>query len=157
MEPEVIRLISENLSKNFIDPKAYPAVSQISKRCVRILAKLYHAPSQVNADPVGVSTVGSSEAIMLAVLTMKTKWALRRGSAPGQHARPNLIISSVAQVCWKKAARYFDVDLQYVACSENRFVLDPYQAVELVNDDTIGICCILLVYPLTVFHNQRRY
>ncbi|KAJ5901793.1 glutamate decarboxylase [Penicillium taxi] len=138
MEPEVTRLITESLPKNFVDSKAYPVSSQIEARCLRILADMYHAPREGNVDPVGVSTVGSSEAIMLAVLALKTKWAIRQDTSQINHRRPNLIISSAAQVCWKKAARYFEVDLQYVPCSNDRFVLDPLQAVNLTNDDTIG-------------------
>ncbi|PIG82186.1 hypothetical protein AARAC_000176 [Aspergillus arachidicola] len=144
MEPEVTQLIAENLPKNFVDSKAYPSSSQIEARCLRILANMYHAPWGGDAHPVGVSTVGSSEAIMLAVLALKAKWAIRRGSSLlTKPARPNLIISSVAQVCWKKAARYFDVDVQYVPCTDNRFVPDPLLAINLANDNTIGICCIL--------------
>lgn len=147
MEKEVTQLIAESLSKNIVDPKAYPVVSQIEARCLRILAKMYHAPNgDDDESPLGVSTVGSSEAIMLAVLALKNKWAARRESiSHTKHQRPNLIISSAAQVCWKKAARYFEVDIQYVQCTENRFVMDPSQAVNLVNENTIGICCILSV------------
>ncbi|KAJ5667305.1 Glutamate decarboxylase [Penicillium longicatenatum] len=142
MDPEVTQLMAENLPKNFVDPRAYPSVSQIEKKCIQILAKLYHCPAVENKLPVGVSTVGSSEAIMLAVLAMKVQWANRQ-HASGNHSKPNIIISSAAHVCWKKAALYFEVDVQYVQCSENRYVLDPIRAVDLVNDRTIGICCIL--------------
>ncbi|KAL4806489.1 glutamate decarboxylase [Aspergillus unguis] len=141
MEPEAISLMTENLSKNFVDARAYPATAQIEKRCLKSLARLYHAPNAAVADPVGVSTLGSSEAIILAVLAMKAKWVSRQGQGP--KPKPNIIISSVAQVCWKKAARYCEVDVQYVPCSDGRYVIDPLQAVDLVNEGTIGICCIL--------------
>jgi glutamate/tyrosine decarboxylase-like PLP-dependent enzyme len=38
---------------------------------------------------------------------------------------------------------YFDVEEKYVYCTEKRFVLDPKQAVKLVDENTIGICVIL--------------
>jgi glutamate decarboxylase len=38
---------------------------------------------------------------------------------------------------------YFDVEEKYVYCTENRFVLDPEAAVELIDENTIGICVIL--------------
>lgn len=149
MEPEVTKLIAESLPKNIVDPRAYPVTADIEQRCIRILANMYNLPESDDSLVVGTSTVGSSEAIMLAVLAMRTRWAERREREPEgketstSDSRPNLIISSAAQVCWKKAARYFDVDLQYVPCSNERFVLDPAQAVGLVNSGTIGICCIL--------------
>jgi glutamate decarboxylase len=144
MEPEAKRLIVDSLSKNFVDPRAYPRTADIERRCVSILANLYHLPSSNDEVVVGTSTLGSSEAIMLALLAMKAKWVERQQAAGKDgRAKPNLIMSSVVQVCWQKAARYFDVDIQYVNCSEDRFVLDPTMAVGLVNEQTIGICCIL--------------
>lgn len=145
MEPEATQLVQDGLAKNIVDPRAYPATARIERRCLKILSSLYNLPEdKVAEDVVGVSTIGSSEAIMLAVLAMKERWAEQKRDS-GNHGslRPNIIISSVAHVCWTKAARYFDVDVLQVPCSETRYVLDPVQAVELVNEGTIGICCIL--------------
>lgn len=47
------------------------------------------------------------------------------------------------QVCWEKAARYFEIEEKLVYCSPERFVIDPEQAVDLVDENTIGICVIL--------------
>jgi glutamate decarboxylase len=33
--------------------------------------------------------------------------------------------------------------LQYVYCTTERFVIDPEEAVELIDENTIGICAIL--------------
>ena len=38
---------------------------------------------------------------------------------------------------------YFDVEEKYVYCTEERFVIDPKEAVKLVDENTIGICVIL--------------
>ena len=144
MDPEATLLIAENMSKNFVDPRAYPIVAKFEQRCLRMIADLYHYPDRGTEEVIGMSTVGSSEAIMIAVLAMKTRWLQRQAvHADNKLGRPNIIISSVAQVCWPKAARYFDIDLRYVPCSDQRHVLDPVQAVDLVNDQTIGIACIL--------------
>ena len=53
-------------------------------------------------------------------------------------------MSSAAQVCWNKAARYLDIELRYVHCAlpEQR-VLDPRRAVDSVDGNTIGIVTIL--------------
>jgi glutamate decarboxylase len=155
MENKAERLIIDTLSKNIVNHDAYPATTEIHNRCVNILARLFHAPpsssplpttttpSQDREEAIGTSTVGSSEAILLAVLAMKKRWASKRKAAGKDYSRPNIIMSSAVQVCWKKATRYFDVEERYVYCSKNRYTIDPGEAVELVDEHTIGICAIL--------------
>jgi glutamate decarboxylase len=92
---------------------------------------------------MGTSTIGSSEAIMLAVLAMKKLWANKRKAEGKPFDRPNIIMNSAVQVCWEKAARYFDVEEKYVYCTESRYVIDPKEAVDLIDENTIGICAIL--------------
>ena|ERR1700744_4880865 len=38
---------------------------------------------------------------------------------------------------------YFDVEERYVYCTPERFVIDPEEAVKLIDENTIGICAIL--------------
>jgi glutamate decarboxylase len=52
-------------------------------------------------------------------------------------------MNSAVQVCWEKAARYFDVEEKFVYCTPDRYVIDPEEAVNLVDENTIGICSIL--------------
>jgi len=47
------------------------------------------------------------------------------------------------QVCWEKACRYFDVEEKYVYCTTERFIMDPQECVDLIDENTIGICAIL--------------
>ena len=61
--------MTECFAKNFIDYEEYPQCADIQNRCVNMIGSIFHAPTDGN--PVGTSTVGSSEAIMLAVLAMK--------------------------------------------------------------------------------------
>jgi glutamate decarboxylase len=80
---------------------------------------------------------------MLAVLAMKKRWQNARTAAGKDTSSPNLIMSSGVQVCWEKAARYFEIEEKLVLCTSTRYVIDPVQAVELVDENTIGICAIL--------------
>src|SRR3954468_14402244 len=80
MEPEASRLIAENLHRNFIDHAEYPQTAEIERRCIRMLANLFHAPGE---DTTGARTQGSSEAIMLGALSLKWKWRARRGGGRG--------------------------------------------------------------------------
>jgi glutamate decarboxylase len=46
--------------------------AEIERRCVHMLADLWHAPDAVNT--IGASAIGSSEACMLAGLAAKWRW-----------------------------------------------------------------------------------
>ena len=143
MEEEAERLMVDALGKNFVDHGAYPQTADIERRCVGMLAELYHAPRIPNESAIGTSTIGSSEAIMLCTLALKRRWAEKRETAGHGYSRPNVIMNSAVQVCWQKAANYFGVETRYVYCTMDRYVIDVEQAVSLVDENTIGICCIL--------------
>jgi glutamate decarboxylase len=49
----------------------------------------------------------------------------------------------VAQVCWEKFARYFEVELKEVKLTEGYYVMDPVKAVEMVDKNTICVVTIL--------------
>jgi glutamate decarboxylase len=144
-EEEAEKLMAESFSKNFIDYEEYPQSADIQARVVSMVGRLFNAP--VGADdktgPIGTSTVGSSEAIMLAVLAMKKRWKNKRIAEGKPWDRPNIVMSSAVQVCWEKATRYFEVEEKLVYCTEDRYVIDPEETVKLVDENTIGICCIL--------------
>ncbi|KAJ9252469.1 hypothetical protein DTO207G8_4810 [Paecilomyces variotii] len=144
MEEEVEKLMCESFSKNFIDYEEYPQTAEIQNRCVNMIARLFNAPTDDKDDhAMGTSTVGSSEAIMLATLAMKRRWQNKRKAEGKDASRPNIVMNSAVQVCWEKAARYFDIEEKYVYCTEDRYVIDPKAAVDLVDENTIGICAII--------------
>jgi len=108
-----------------------------------MIARLFNCPVHDDAAPMGTSTIGSSEAIMLGVLAMKKRWQNKRKAAGKPYDKPNIVMNSAVQVCWEKAARYFDVEEKYVYCTPDRYVMDPEEAVNLVDENTIGICAII--------------
>jgi glutamate decarboxylase len=111
MEEEAEKLMVDAFAKNFIDYEEYPVSADIQNRCVSMIARLFNAPThEEDCTAVGTSTVGSSEAIMLGVLAMKKRWANKRKAAGLPFDRPNIVMNSAVQVCWEKAARYFDVE-----------------------------------------------
>jgi glutamate decarboxylase len=144
MEEEAEKLMIDAFSKNFIDYEEYPVSADIQNRCVSMIARLFNIPAHdENTNAMGTSTIGSSEAIMLATLAMKKRWQNRRRAEGKDCSRPNIIMNSAVQVCWEKAARYFDVEEKFVNCTDDRYVIDPEEAVNLVDENTIGICSIL--------------
>src|SRR5215472_17628093 len=71
MEPEAEQLMAECFAKNMIDKDEYPQTAELERRCVNILAHLWHAPAaggdegSSHGSATGCSTTGSSEACML--------------------------------------------------------------------------------------------
>ena len=144
MEDEAEKLMTEAFSKNFIDYEEYPRSAEIQNRCVNMIARMYNAPtSEGSANAMGTSCIGSSEAIMLGTLAMKRRWQNKRKAEGKDWHNPNIVMNSAVQVCWEKAARYFDIEEKYVFCTPDRYVIDPEEAVNLVDENTIGICAIV--------------
>jgi glutamate decarboxylase len=110
MEPQAERLMAECFSKNMIDKDEYPQTAELERRCVNILAHLWHAPAAAPAlaggasdrrasdgsasdgsaseedddedsgAATGCSTTGSSEAAMLGGLALLWRWRARRAA-----------------------------------------------------------------------------
>ncbi|CCW10939.1 glutamate decarboxylase [Rhodococcus aetherivorans] len=146
MEPQADVLMAETFDKNLIDKDEYPATSAIEERCVAMVADLFHAPGLSDVDPAsatGVSTIGSSEAVMLAGLALKWRWRARRQAAGDDTSRPNLVLGSNVQVVWEKFCRYFDVEARYLPMEPGRYVITPEQVREALDENTIGVVAIL--------------
>jgi glutamate decarboxylase len=141
MEPEADRLMAETFDKNMIDKDEYPQTAEIERRCVNIVADLFNAPP--GGDAVGVSTIGSSEAVMLGGLAMKWRWRQRQEAAGQPTDRPNMVLGSNVQVVWEKFCRYWDVEPRYVPVAHDRYVVDPDDVMERVDQNTIGVIPIL--------------
>lgn len=90
---------------NYIFREEYPALGEIESRCVNIVAKLFNAPLTEHENALGVSTVGSSEAIILGVLAAKRRWQNARRAAGKSIDKPNLVMNAAVQVCWEKVSR----------------------------------------------------
>jgi glutamate decarboxylase len=143
MEPECDKLIMASINKNYVDMDEYPVTTELQNRCVNMIAHLFNAPLEENEAAVGVGTVGSSEAIMLAGLAFKRKWQNKRKQEGKPFDKPNIVTGANVQVCWEKFARYFEVELKEVKLSEGYYVMDPKKAVELVDENTICVAAIL--------------
>ncbi|MFD4367858.1 glutamate decarboxylase [Rhodococcus sp. NPDC058521] len=145
MDPQADKLMAETFDKNMIDKDEYPATAAIEARCVAMVADLFHAENLSDTDAAsatGVSTIGSSEAVMLAGLAMKWRWRAARESASADTGRPNLVLGSNVQVVWEKFCRYFDVEAKYLPMELGRYVITADQVREAVDGNTIGVVAI---------------
>jgi glutamate decarboxylase len=141
MDDHANRLYAESFDKNMIDKDEYPQTAAIEENCWHILAKLWSAPIPESA--IGTSTVGSSEACMLAGLAFKRRWQQARRAAGKSTDRPNLVMSSAVQVCWEKFCNYWDVEARTVPISEEHKTLDGVGLDGVVDENTIGVVVIM--------------
>jgi glutamate decarboxylase len=137
MEDEAFRLLNETANKNLVDEDEYPQTKRIERRCVNMLAHLFHAPAESNA--VGTSTIGSSEAIMLAGLSHKWRWKERTGGK----GVPNIVMSADIQVVWDKFARYFEVEPRIIPLEKGRYTLPVEEAIAACDENTICVVGVL--------------
>ena len=70
----------------------------VQNRCVNMIARLFHTPLGESEDAIGVGTVGSSEAIMLAGLAFKRKWQNKRKAEGKPYDKPNIVTGANVQV-----------------------------------------------------------
>ncbi|XBH74182.1 hypothetical protein VPH35_101179 [Triticum aestivum] len=128
MEPECDKLIMASINKNYVHMDEYPVTTELQNRCVNMIAHLFHAPLGESETAVGVGTVGSSEAIMLAGLAFKKRWQNRRKAEGKPFDKPNIVTGA---------------NVQEVKLREGYYVMDPEQAVEMVDENTICVAAIL--------------
>ena len=151
MEPQARWLMTECFDKNMIDKDEYPQTAELERRCVNILADLWHAPpapAKGDIGAVGCSTTGSSEACMLGGMALLWRWRQRRKAAGAtttvpSNAGPNLVMGSNVQVCWEKFCRYWQVEPRMVPMAEGRLHLTGPGAVARCDENTIGVVAIM--------------
>lgn len=142
MPAEAEKLFLENINKNIVDLDEYPAAANIHNRCVSIIADLWKAPKGSNV--IGTATAGSSEAIMLGGLALKKRWQEARKAADKDASKPNIVFGANAQVALEKFARYFEVESRLVPVkAANGFIMDPNDALQYIDENTIGVMVIL--------------
>ncbi|MDE3070537.1 MAG: glutamate decarboxylase, partial [Acidobacteriota bacterium] len=141
MEPEADALAAETLPKNLIDQDEYPQTEVIHERVVSMIGHLFHAPA--HESPTGTATIGSSEAIMLAMLAHKRSWQNRRRAAGEPLDGPNMVMGADVHTCWEKFARYFEVEPRVAPMEDGRYTVGADQIEGLVDERTIAVAGLL--------------
>jgi glutamate decarboxylase len=148
MEPQARQLMTDCFDKNMIDKDEYPQTAELERRCVNILASLWHAPDARAGEDgpsgaVGCSTTGSSEACMLGGMALLWRWRARRQAAGQAAGAPNLVMGSNVQVCWDKFCRYWQVEPRLVPMAPGRLHLTGPEAAARCDENTIGVVAVL--------------
>jgi glutamate decarboxylase len=141
MEPHAGVLAAETLAKNLIDQDEYPQSEVVHERVVSITGRLFHAPP--HGHPTGTATIGSSEAIMLAMLAHKRTWQRGREAAGQPTDRPNMVMGADVHTCWEKFARYFEVEARVTPMEEGRYTIGAEQVEPLIDERTIAVAGLL--------------
>jgi glutamate decarboxylase len=141
MEPQADLLAAETLAKNMIDQDEYPQTEEVHRRVVSMIGRLFHAPA--HQSPTGTATIGSSEAIMLAMLAHKRSWQRRREHEGLPVERPNMVIGADVHTCWEKFARYFEVEPRVIPMEEDRYTIAAEHVEPLLDERTIGVAGLL--------------
>jgi glutamate decarboxylase len=141
MEPQADRLAVETLSKNLIDQDEYPQTEVVHERVVSMIGRLFHAPA--GEQPTGTATIGSSEAIMLAMLAHKRSWQRRREADGLPTDRPNMVMGADVHTCWEKFARYFEVEARVAPMEEGRYTISAEHVQPLLDERTIAVAGLL--------------
>ncbi|MGH9123711.1 MAG: glutamate decarboxylase [Acidimicrobiales bacterium] len=145
MEDQAARLMTESADKNLIDKDEYPHSAELERRCVNMLARLWHVPEDGGEEATGCSTSGSSEACMLGGMALKWRWRqdLQQAGTYSAARQPNLVMGANVQVCWEKFCRYWDVEARLVPVSAEATHLTPETAVAHCDENTIGVVAVL--------------
>ena len=131
---QVDELMDLAIDKNLIDKDEYPQTAEIERRCVRLLADLWNAPG----GAVGCSTIGSSEAAMLGGMAAKWRWRERQKAAGKPFDQPNMVCGSV-QICWKKFARYWDIEMREIEMTDENLCIRPEEVLKQIDENTIFV------------------
>lgn len=142
------RIMVENMDKNMIDKTEYPQTAELERRCVNIIAKLWHSPEATGENYcMGTSTVGSSEACMLGGIAALKRWQKRRREQGLSTDKPNFVISSCFQVVWEKFAIYWDVELRAVPVTMEKLSLSAEDMEQYCDENTI---CVVPIMGVTI-------
>jgi glutamate decarboxylase len=97
---------------------------------------LWNAPP--GSNPIGASTVGSSEACMLAGMAAKWRWKARRKALGKPADKPNLVCGPV-QVCWDKFCVYWEIEKREIPMRPGSYRMDAESMLGAVDENTIAV------------------
>jgi len=141
MEPQADKLIMESVDKNYVDADEYPQTQKIEERVVNILARLFNSPDDCHS--IGTATIGSSEAIMLALLAHKWTWRENRKAEGKPTDKPNIVMGADVHTVWEKFAKYFYVELKLIPIKDDLYTITAEDVAKEVDENTIAVGAVI--------------
>jgi len=126
MDKDANSLINSFLPYNKVNRNEYPEIRKMEEACIKFLMKMIHLSE--TSDSFGLSTMGSSEAILMAC------YSLKNGHSGTE--RKNIIVSDCAHSSWISAARLLDIEIREISL-EVRCI--EKELLTVIDKNTIGI------------------
>lgn len=109
----------------------------INGKCINIMSRLWNSPD-TGAWAPGAVTLGYSEACVLTGVAAWLRWREKRMSHGLPAERPNFVLAASHSPVWDKVALLWNMEMRPVPVDCSR-AIDPEAAVELCDDNTVGI------------------
>ncbi len=145
MDEHATKLMNEAIDINYIDETEYPRVAVMCGRCINIIANLWNTPEKGEWKS-GAVGIGSSEACMLGGVAAWLRWRKLRAEQGKPFDKPNLVMSAAFQVVWEKFCQLWQIELRTVPLTAESQTLDPQQALDMCDENTI---CIVPIVGVT--------
>ncbi len=125
-------------SINGLDPTAFPSVARLEADVVGFTRDMLHGDD----DVVGTVTTGGTESCLLAVKTARDLWRTAGGVG-----RARLVVPLTAHAAFRKAAHYFDLDLDVVPVQPDTGCADAGSMIERLGPDVALVVVSAPSYP----------
>jgi glutamate decarboxylase len=142
MDPECDEIVKRAIGKVYIDHSEYPQTSALGEAVPAMIQQWYGGTPLTKAGEnnhriIGTVTIGSSEAIMLALIAHRQNWydawfeVYKNSNADSEqwiHDRPLLMYARDVHTCWNKYSLYYNVPALVFNLSDDNYLIDPAQA-----------------------------
>jgi len=150
MDPECDELVKRAIGKVYIDHSEYPQTSYLGDAVPAMIQDWYGGTplsqeGAANHRIIGTVTIGSSEAIMLALMAHRQNWYdawLSKYDSTGSandvsihwfHDAPLLMYARDVHTCWDKYSKYFNVPALVFDLKEGQYLINPDDVKKYLN------------------------
>lgn len=124
---------------NFIDTTVYKKTKAMEQQIVTMMAHLFNDKKYKLS--MGLSTIGSSEAIYISSILHKFKWEERMKKKKVRTGNPNMIFSYNTHVNWDKSARWNDIEPRKVKLRKLNYNFGKDEVAKLLDKNTVCVAC----------------
>lgn len=129
MDEKFLRIICASLLFNLANRSIYKELYEVERYCVENIASMFKADNLDTID--GKSTLGSSEAILIFLLVLKSTFS--------EVSKPNIIISQHAHFSWNFAASMLGFIVKTVNVDINSFNINQEHLSTLLDRNTLAV------------------
>ncbi len=156
MDPECDEIVKRAIGKVYIDHSEYPQTSYLGDAVPAMIQNWYGGTplsqeGAANHKIIGTVTIGSSEAIMLALMAHRQNWHdawfqkynptgdANTVSAHWYHDAPLLMYARDVHTCWDKYSKYFNVPALVFDLKEGQYLINPDDVKKYLNMSLLDI------------------